>query len=168
MSHIAFVRPSLDLSQGVSYNRVAKCVSRLDRILARIDGTVSYPVKTAKGAPRQKQRGDLRVLQPKVSARKLHQEMGFYFDYGFNGGPNDCDGTRVVKTERIIGPPAWQRRAGGSYSRFLGASSVASALGIRSGATPYGHRCQQPHDGTSAANRSGHRSARWSLVDRLR
>ena len=71
------------------------------------------PVETAIGTP-AKPAGDLRVYSPKASARKLHQRM------------------QQMKN------PSTEHSAPRGVRRFPGASSVASALGIRSGATPRG------------------------------
>src|SRR5215831_12797463 len=52
----------------------------------------------------------------------------------------------------------------GYEADFFGANSVASALGIRSGATPGGPRCQQPNYGADSNSR---RPARCNPVGRL-
>src|SRR4051812_43067010 len=70
--------------------------------------------ETAKGKPGQTRPAISRVYSPKTSARKLHQRM------------------REVKN------PSTERSAPRGVCRFSGASPVASALGIRSGATPRG------------------------------
>lgn len=75
----------------------------------------------------QNRPGDLRVLLPKASAPKFHQRI------------------RQRKS-----PPA-PLRAWRAFRRFSGANSVASALGIRSGATPGGSIHHKPQSQTHPA-----------------
>src|ERR1700694_3071839 len=79
------------------------------------------------GSAGQKQPGALRVYLPKASARKLHQRM------------------LLIKT------PSESLSQSEGECRFFGASPVASALGIRSGTTPYGLIHSKPHSGDHSA-----------------
>src|SRR5215471_19510450 len=105
--------------------------------------------RKGKRSARQKRPGDLRVLWPKASARELHQRNAGFFVFSIQKDkPSHArSGT-------------WE----GYEADFFGANSVASALGIRSGATPGGPRYQQP---TTGADSNGRRPARCNPVGRL-
>ena len=70
------------------------------------------PAEKTKGKPGRPRPAIFRVYSPKASARKLHQ--------------------RIRETKN----PSTELTAPRGVRRFSGASSVASALGIRLGATP--------------------------------
>ena len=72
------------------------------------------PAEKTKGKPGRPRPAIFRVYSPKASARKLHQ--------------------RIRETKN----PSTELTAPRGVRRFSGASSVASALGIRLGATPRG------------------------------
>src|SRR5690242_15103499 len=75
--------------------------------------------------------GDLRVDLPKASAREFHQKQLFVLY------------RKALRAQRA-GQPGCHRALGGLAPTASGASSVASALGIRSGATPSGHHQLNP------------------------
>jgi hypothetical protein len=140
---------------------VSKCVLRWDTRPYRRNGIL--PGKTAKGAPRPRQPGDLRVLWPKASSSKASPRNGHIFRLRFQWRAKRLRWNES-KAERIIDLPAWQHQAGTVYSRFSERAPSHRPC-IRSGATPYGHRCQQPHDGTSAASCSGHRGYSKRIIE---
>jgi hypothetical protein len=79
--------------------------------------------KTQMGKPGKSSPAMIRVYLPKASARKLHQRM------------------------RQIETPSGSLSQSEGVCRFFGASPVASALGIRSGATPCGPTHSKPDPG---------------------
>src|SRR5919108_3881331 len=99
-----------------------------DRILACV-GTSEYPGDTRKAYSERpaKAAGRSSRLMPRASARRLHQR---------NAVENYC--WRVTDVRAQPSRRRWSCGRVVCAADFFGASPVASALGIRTGATPHG------------------------------